>query len=87
MLSNLDISTSEVYMARKHSPLRPKERFRPAPAAAAVLNQNCRCAESKVTGNLDLLNFNSKSLDVRGLIGVNESMYFPKRFTSKALQN
>jgi hypothetical protein len=73
-MSNLDISTSEVYMARKHSPLIPKERFRPVQAAAAVLNQNCLCAEflqeSKVTGNLNLLKFNSKSLDVRGLIGV-----------------
>ncbi len=28
--SNLDISTIEVYMERKHSPLIPKERFRPA---------------------------------------------------------
>ncbi len=40
ILSNLDISTTEVYMARKHSPQIPKERFRPAPAAVVVLNQN-----------------------------------------------
>jgi hypothetical protein len=40
ILSKLDISTIEVYMARKHSPRIPKERFRPAPAAAVVLNQN-----------------------------------------------
>jgi hypothetical protein len=35
-MSNLDISTIEVDMAREHSPLIPKERFRPAPAAASV---------------------------------------------------
>jgi hypothetical protein len=29
ILLNFDISTIEVYMARKHSPLIPKERFRP----------------------------------------------------------
>ncbi len=34
-----DISTIKVCMARKHSPRIPKERFRPAPAAAVVLNQ------------------------------------------------
>jgi hypothetical protein len=39
IMSNLDISTIEVFMAREHSPLIPKERFRPAPAAAVVLNQ------------------------------------------------
>ena len=38
ILSNLDISTIKVCMARKHSPRIPKERFRPAPAAAVVLN-------------------------------------------------
>jgi hypothetical protein len=27
ILFNLDVSTIEVYMARKHSPLKPKERF------------------------------------------------------------
>jgi hypothetical protein len=62
MLSNLDISTTEVYMARKHSPRILKGRFRPAQAAAVVLNQNCPCAglcgvaglcvlEIKPTGN------------------------------------
>ncbi len=30
IMTNLDISTIEVYMARKHSTLIPKERFRPA---------------------------------------------------------
>ncbi len=30
ILSNLDISTIKVYMARKHSPVISKERFRPA---------------------------------------------------------
>ena len=50
ILSKLDISTIEVYMARKYSPRIPKERFRPAPAAAVVLNQNCQCAGKFVQG-------------------------------------
>jgi hypothetical protein len=66
-------------MARKHSPLIPKERFRPAPAAATVLNQNCRCAESlqesKVTGNLNLFNFNSQVLRCQG-VDRGERMYY-----------
>jgi hypothetical protein len=78
-MSNLDISTSEVYMARKHSPLIPEERFRPAPTAV-LLNQNCRCAgkfvqglwvcavpEFKLTGNLNLFNFNSQVLRCQGV--------------------
>jgi hypothetical protein len=37
-------------MARKHSPRIPKERFRPAQAAAVVLNQKCQCAGKFVQG-------------------------------------
>ncbi len=50
IMSKLDISTLEVYMARKHSPRIPEEhfKFRPAPAAAVVLNQNRRCAGVQV---------------------------------------
>jgi hypothetical protein len=50
ILSKLDISTIEVYMARKHSPQIPKEHFRPAQAAAVILNQNGRCAGKFVQG-------------------------------------
>jgi hypothetical protein len=39
MPSNLDISTINLYMARKVSPLILKERFRPT---QQLLNQNCR---------------------------------------------
>jgi hypothetical protein len=48
--SKLDISTIEVYTARKHSPQIPKERSRPALAAAVVLNQNGQCAGKFVQG-------------------------------------
>jgi hypothetical protein len=69
--SKLDISTIEVYMARKHSPRIPKVRSRPAQQLffwikiVVVQESLCRvCAvlEIKLTGNLNLFNFNSQVL-------------------------
>jgi hypothetical protein len=84
-MSNPDISTIEVYMARKHSAVIPKERFRPAQAAAAALNQNCRCAgkfvrccavpEIKLTENLNLFDLIFQVLRCQG-VDRSKLMYF-----------
>jgi hypothetical protein len=77
-------------MARKHSPRIPKERFRPAPAAAVVLDILSMTGNyfsiSAVDGDGDwpeiriYLILIPKSLDVRGLIGVKECILKPRSF-------
>jgi hypothetical protein len=70
-------------MARKHSPRIPKERFRPAPAAAVVLNilsmtgNYFSICQTEIKNYLILI---PKSLDVRGLIGVKECILKPRSF-------
>jgi hypothetical protein len=70
-------------MARKHSPRIPKERFRPAPPAAVVLNllsmtgNYFSICQTEIWIYLILI---PKSLDVRGLIGVKECILKPRTF-------
>ncbi len=70
-------------MARKHSPRIPKERFRPAPVAAVVLNilsmtgNNFSICQTEIKIYLILI---PKSLDARGLIGVKECILKPRTF-------
>ena len=73
ILSNLDISTIKVCMARKHSPRIPKERFRPAPPAAVVLNLLSMTGNyfsicgARLHRDLNLFNFNSQVLRCQGV--------------------
>jgi hypothetical protein len=81
-LSNLDINTIEVYMARKHAPVISKERLKPE-QQLLFWNLNCRSArmlallvpEFKLTGNLNLFDFIPQVLRCQG-IDRGKSKYF-----------
>jgi hypothetical protein len=86
ILLNLDISTIDVYMARKLTSY--TQRALQTSTAAVLLNQNVsmwqNCTEShairQMTGNLNSFDFIPQSLDAGGVIGVKECILKPWTF-------